>query len=95
MTLQDFKNTLGDSAPKPELSILLQSLWFDANNDWRTAHDLVDSLGGKDAAHVHAYLHRVEGDLFNARYWYGQAQEPVCTSDLSEEWESLVNKFIK
>lgn len=95
MTLQEFKDTLNGNEPSNELSVMLRALWFDANDEWRKAHDLVDSLEGKDAAHIHAYLHRVEGDLFNARYWYSKAQEPVCRLDLREEWESLVNKFIQ
>ncbi|MFM6937266.1 MAG: hypothetical protein ACKOXH_06220 [Aquirufa sp.] len=72
---------------------VLASLWYDAQGDWDQAHAQVDHLSGRDAAWVHAYLHRKEGDLWNADYWYARAQKkrPSCT--LEAEWESLVLHF--
>ena len=49
---------------------------------------------GKDAAWIHAYLHRVEGDLGNAGYWYRQAGKPVATGSLEAEWEAIVSALI-
>jgi hypothetical protein len=51
--------------------------------------------GGKDCAWVHAYLHRVEGDLGNARYWYRQAQRPVATAPLTAEWDAIVEILLQ
>ncbi len=56
----------------------------DAGN-WKAAHDLVDDLEGADAAWVHANLHREEGDLGNARYWYGHAGRPESKASVRDE----------
>lgn len=93
MTEEEFKQDLENPQPKPGLSIYLEALWWDAKGDWQQAHDLVDQNTDKDSAHIHAYLHRVEGDLWNARYWYDRAEEPVFEGTLEEEWESLFYKF--
>lgn len=92
MNIDEFKNSTVDSA---SFSQELKALWFDYQGNWDTAHDLVDQLPGKSAARVHAYLHRKEGDKWNADYWYRRAEEtrPPCT--LEKEWEDLVNRFLK
>jgi hypothetical protein len=53
--------------------------------DWNGAHELVQDDGSKEAAWVHAHLHRVEGDLSNAAYWYRRAGRPEATGDFAEE----------
>ncbi len=77
-----------------ELSIYLQTLWHAGHDDWNTAHELIQDEPGKDAALLHAYLHRVEGDQWNADYWYRRAgeQRPHCS--LTEEWELLVQRYL-
>lgn len=94
MTFSEFNNSLKNNRPPAGISIFLQSLWFDGKGDWHTAHSLVDSLSGNEAAHVHAYLHRKEGDLSNADYWYRRAAQKRPSIDLEREWEELVNKFL-
>lgn len=94
MTLEDFKQSLSLAEPPQNLSVQLQALWYEGKDDWQTAHDLIDHLEDRVSAHVHAYLHRVEGDLWNAGYWYNRAKEPEFKGDLKEEWESLVKKLI-
>ncbi len=89
----DFNRSLSQTLPPSEYSVLLKSLWYDAKGDWKKAHDLVDQLPGKDAAWIHAYLHRKEGDLWNADYWYGRAGKLRPKQDLREEWDSLVQHF--
>lgn len=74
-------------------SIFKEALEKDRMGDWSAAHDIVDGLNSSDAAWVHAYLHRKEGDQWNAEYWYGRAGKPVCTSTLQEEWEDLWKYF--
>lgn len=69
------------------------ALWFDGKGDWEKAHDQVDQLSGKNAARVHAYLHRKEGDLWNADYWYSKADEKRPQVSLKAEWEELVLRF--
>lgn len=90
---QAFINSLSADNPPAHLSPILKSLWFDAKGDWKQAHDFVDQLPGVDAAWVHAYLHRKEGDVWNADYWYARAKKTRPTISLQSEWESLVEHF--
>jgi len=94
MTLQEFKSTLKDPTPNPNWEVQIQALWFDANGDWKKAHDLIDHLNDKVSAHVHAYLHRVEGDLWNAGYWYNRAKQPEFTGSLDEERDWLLEMYL-
>jgi hypothetical protein len=71
------------------LSIPLQALWWAGKDNWDKAHKLVMETSGADAAWVHAYLHRVEGDLPNARYWYGQAGKRPADNALRDEWDAI------
>lgn len=89
-----FKASLLESAPNQHLSPLLKSLWYDGNGDWNKAHALVDHLTDKDAAAVHAYLHRKEGDIWNADYWYAKAKKNRPTISLEEEWTNLVEQYL-
>ena len=91
--MNTFKESLGLLAPDENLSPVLKSLWYDAKGDWNKAHAEVDHLRDLDAAWVHAYLHRKEGDLWNADYWYTKAKKPRPTCSLQEEWENLVMHF--
>ena len=89
MELTQFRESLARAAPPGELGSLLRALWHDAKGDWKRAHEIVQDEEGRNAAWVHAYLHRKEGDLSNAGYWYRRAKAPVCTASLDEEWESI------
>lgn len=90
MTLADFRTTLSDAAPPDSLPPALQALWHDANGKWDRAHQIVQDIDSAEAAWVHAYLHRKEGDLGNARYWYRRAGHPEATASLDDEWEAIV-----
>jgi hypothetical protein len=92
--MKSFKESLSQDAPDPQLSTILKSLWYDAKGDWERAHDFVDQLPGSDAAWVHAYLHRKEGDIWNADYWYARAKKTRPSYSLEEEWGILVDYFI-
>jgi hypothetical protein len=87
----DFRASLSGAAPAPSLAPPLAALWWAAKGDWDAAHRLVQDEGTSDAAWVHAYLHRVEGDLGNAGYWYRQAGKPVAKDSLEAEWERIVS----
>ena len=94
-TFSSFKSSLQNAVPDTAFSSVLKSLWYDGKGEWHKAHDQVDQLKDKDAAWVHAYLHRKEGDLWNADYWYARANKTRPTISLEEEWEFLVRYFIK
>lgn len=88
MTLDAFLATLQASAP-PDLAAPLRALWFDAHGDWDAAHRCVDERADPDSMWVHAYLHRKEGDLWNAGYWYRRAGKPFCGGALDAEWREI------
>lgn len=94
MTLSEFKRSLAKSKPPANLAPALAALWWAGTDDWDRAHKIVMDEGGKDCAWVHAYLHRVEGDLGNARYWYGEARRPVATKPLAAEWDAIVEAML-
>ncbi len=91
-----FPTTPGDlkRLDQPPASPALQALWWAARDDWERAHEAAQSDVGQDAAWVHAYLHRVEGDPENASYWYRQAHQPACTLPLDAEWEAIARALL-
>jgi hypothetical protein len=89
MRIDDFRDSLLRTAPPDGLGSLLRALWYDAKGDWSRAHQMVQDEEGRDAAWVHAYLHRKEGDLSNASYWYRRAGRPMCGTSLEDEWEAI------
>ena len=95
MTLAEFERTLTRLKPPAGLAPALVALWWAAREQWDKAHQLVMDEGGKDCAWVHAYLHRVEGDLGNASYWYRQAQRPVSTEPLPVEWAAIAGTLLE
>ena len=85
-----FFTSLRDAEPPAGLSAPLAALWHDARGDWERAHATVQGSLNAAAARVHGYLHRKEGDLPNARYWYERAGVPSAQGTLAEEWRELV-----
>jgi hypothetical protein len=77
------------SGDAPPLSAPLRALWLDARGDWDGAHKCVDVREDKDSCWTHAYLHRKEGDQWNARYWYARAGRPPREGPLEEEWREI------
>jgi hypothetical protein len=91
MTLDQFKS----STKLPDVSLELQSLWYAAKGDWEKAHSLVQDSDAKEAAWVHAYLHRQEGDISNAAYWYRRAGKPEFKGTLEQEWEEITSSLLE
>lgn len=57
--------------------------------DWDAAHTLIQDGSDKMACLIHAYLHRDEGDMGNASYWYQRAGEIFPDNSLAEELARL------
>jgi hypothetical protein len=93
-TLDAFRSSVSGAAPPKDVSPALQALWWAAKGDWDKAHRIVMKQEGRDAAWVHAYLHRVEGDLDNAGYWYRQAHRPADLGPLEAEWDAIATALI-
>jgi hypothetical protein len=94
MTYDEFILSIENDDQPPGMSIYLLALWWDAKGDWRKAHSLVDDLEEPAGCGVHAYLHRKEGDISNADYWYRKAQRQRPAVTLQEEWQMLVTELL-
>ena len=95
MTLQEFRESLRLDAPPARVSVALAGLWWDAKGDWTRGHEAAGEDEGSDAAWVHAYLHRKEGDLSNAGYWYSRAGKKPATGSLQDEWEEIAGELLR
>jgi len=93
-TSRDFKASVADAAPAPNLDAPLAALWWAAKGDWDRAHAIVQDEPTPEAAWVHAYLHRVEGDLGNAGYWYRRAGRPAADDAVEAEWERIAGALL-
>jgi hypothetical protein len=89
-----FKRSIARSKPPTGLAPALQALWWAGKDDWERAHDIVMAHADRDCAWVHAYLHRREGDLSNARWWYKEAHRPVATASSDAEWRAIVGALL-
>ncbi|UOQ72325.1 hypothetical protein [Hymenobacter cellulosilyticus] len=91
MTYEFFVASLAAPEPPAGVSDVLRGLWHAGRQEWNPAHQLAQA-NEQDALHnwLHAYLHRQEGDLGNAAYWYRRAGRPVVTGPLVQEWEDMV-----
>ena len=90
MTPAEFQASLTAKSAPRGVAPALAALWWARKGDWDKAHKIVMDESGRDAAWVHAYLHRVEGDAGNAAYWYREAKQPVATGMLDREWDAIV-----
>jgi len=95
MTPLGFKRSLSKSQPPNGLSPALAGLWWAAKDKWDKAHKLVMDEDSAECAWVHAYLHRLEGDLDNARYWYRRAHRPLATGDLADERDAIAAALLQ
>jgi hypothetical protein len=94
MRFAEFKAALTDKAPPPGLEPAVEALWYAANGFWERAHAAAQKREDASGAWVHAYLHRLEGDEENARYWYGRAGRPVATAPPAVEWEEIAKALL-
>ena len=96
MKLEEFIQSVEKSSnPPPDFSPCLQALWWTKKGDWHKAHDISQEIEEAEGSWIHAHLHRVEGDLGNAAYWYSRAGKAVKTKeDLNQEWELIVDSLL-
>jgi hypothetical protein len=94
MTFEEFRRSVGGEAPPEGLSTPLLALWWDAHGDWQRAHEAAQAGEDADSAWVHAYLHRKEGDLPNAGYWYRRAARAVARGPLDDEWATIAATLV-
>ena len=94
MTRDELKASLTASTPPLRLRAALLALWHDARGDWDAAHRVAQDVDDEEGAWVHAYLHRKEGDLGNAGYWYRRAGRPIASGSLDAEWDEIVSSLL-
>jgi hypothetical protein len=90
VTLEQFMSSLENDEPPAGSSDLARVLWLDRKGKWAEAHDLASEIETDAGARLHAYLHREEGDLDNARYWYRRSGRAPASGSLDDEWRELV-----
>lgn len=95
MDLTALKESLLTDSPPAAASVYIKALWYDAKDDWNKAHELIQDVTDKNASWIHAYLHRKEGDTWNAEYWYTKAGKKRPGVSLNEEWEQIASAFLK
>ena len=83
------RGAAADATPPENLGPALRALWHLARDEWEAAHHAAQSDRSRDGSWVHAHLHRVEGDLANAGYWYRRAGLPASEAPLADEWEEI------
>lgn len=94
MSISDLKASLAEATPPANLSQPLTALWLVAKGNWEQAHSLAQQTPTADGAWVHAHIHRVEGDLDNAGYWYGRAGKPASSAALETEWDQIASALL-
>jgi hypothetical protein len=94
LDLDAFRASLAAAQPPAGLSAALDALWHEAQHGWAHAHDIVQEHEDAQCAWVHAYLHRKEGDLSNAAYWYRRAGKPAATGPLEDEWNAIATALL-
>lgn len=92
---RDFRETLKDPHPPAGWPPGLRALWYEGKGDWEAAHNIAQDMYGAAGSLIHAYLHRVEGDRWNAGYWYDRAGKPFPKTTLEQEFETLVESLLK
>jgi hypothetical protein len=95
MNLQEFRASLTGKTPPPGLDLALQAMWYEATGDWDKAHSLAQQKDDRTGAWVHAYLHRQEGDQWNANYWYSRAGRSMPDQSLEQEWEDITTALLE
>jgi hypothetical protein len=94
MQWNEFKSLLAADSPPSNIGKYLEALWYDGKDDWDQSHNIAQDIEDRNGSWIHAYLHRKEGDISNARYWYQRAGKPVPSYSLEKEWEELVQQFL-
>ena len=95
MNYERFMASIEHTSPPAELPLSLLALWYDARGNWDLAHETIQNESDETCAWIHAYLHRKEGDLWNARYWYNKCGRGEFKGSLSEEWQSITRSLLE
>ena len=90
MQYDDFIKLTKESKPSDKLSGVHLAIWYAVKDNWDMAHNIIQDINTKNASWIHAYLHRVEGDIANAKYWYNHSKKEPCTESLKSELDDII-----
>ncbi len=94
MKFEDFKASMSEALPPKGITASLAALWYAGKGDWEQAHAIAQEVPTREGSWVHAYLHRVEGDQWNANYWYQRAGRSMPASGQEQEWAEIVQALL-
>ena len=94
MTVEEFRSTLVQAHAPEGLTPALRAMWEDAKGNWNEAHSIAQTIADETGSWIHAYLHRKEGELGNAGYWYRRASQPAASDTLEAEWARIVSRLL-
>lgn len=94
MNAEALRTTLGNANPPSGLAPLVEAMWWEAKGNWTRAHEIAQDIDTRDGAWVHAYLHRREGDEWNAGYWYRHAGRTPVSISMDEEWRQIATELL-
>ncbi|MGD8702282.1 MAG: hypothetical protein PVH26_07580 [Desulfosarcina sp.] len=94
MNSDEFIASVESDGPPDQIPETLVSLWWDRKGNWDKAHAIAQEIPTVQGSAVHAYLHREEGVLWNADYWYSRAGRQRPEMSLEAEWEQLVAEML-
>ena len=90
MKYDDFIKLTKESEPSDKLSGIYLAIWYAVKDNWDMAHNIVQDINTQTASWIHAYLHRVEGDISNAHYWYDRAGMEPYSESLDSELNDII-----
>lgn len=70
-----------------------QALELIKDGNWDAAHQLIQDDTDPLSCQIHGYLHRIEGDLANARYWYRHGGIDFPNNTIEEELGRLLSQI--
>ena len=95
VAIDSFIRSLGRSDPPSGAPPMLRAVWHGLHGDWDAAHELAQEQDDAEGAWVHAWLHRIEGDLGNADYWYRRARLPLRRDDTRDEGLEIARALLR
>ena len=94
MTIEQFTETTKEATPPAGLAEPLKAMWYAGKGDWKRAHEVIQDIETKTAYQIHAFLHRQEGDIKNAGYWYHRAGKGIPEKTLAQEWKDITKALL-
>ena len=90
MTYDNFIQLTQKDTPPNELDRIHLALWYIMKDNWDMTHNIAQDINTETASWIHAYLHRQEGDISNAHYWYSRAGKDAYSGDLKPELDKII-----